>query len=74
MPEYWMWLAVVWATSGFLGYGISFGFFQRKFPTIAVEGRLGDQIYSAFIAVNGPIGLIAIVLGSGFCRYGLKWR
>ena len=68
-------LAVVgWGVSGFFAYGLAFGYFQRKFACIAVEGRRGDQVFASVMAAMGPLGLVTALLCSGFGRRGLQWK
>lgn len=63
-----------WILCGIPTYGISLGYFQREFPTIAEKGYRGNCGFALLIAIFGPIGLIVSFLSSGFAKHGLMWR
>lgn len=66
---------VIWFACGTLAYGLTFAYFQRKWPSIANFGnqRSVDRIFSLFMFFYGPFGLIVAIIQSGF-KYGLKYR
>lgn len=59
---------------GVLTYGITFGHFQRKWPSLAEEGKSGDRSFAFSIAAYGPIGLFASLTLSDFAKHGLKFK
>ncbi len=70
------WLAVGWIVCGVLGYGLDFGYFQKRFPTIADKHYKTDLWSAVFLGVTGPFGLIVIVLVATLNRglAGFKWK
>ncbi len=64
----------VWFVCGFLAYGITYAYFQRKYSLIASMSRDSDKRHALFVACFGPIGLFVSYFYSGFARYGLHWK
>lgn len=59
----------VWAVCGALAYGITFAYFEWRFP------GLGSHRYIAgCMAFAGPIGLAVAFALSGCAEHGLKFR
>ena len=67
-------LLLAWIPCGVLAYGLTLGFFQNRFASIAYKKRTADQVLAATYAILGPIGLFVAALGSRFGAYGLRWR
>jgi hypothetical protein len=65
--------AVFWGVCGFLTYGWSFAYWQRRYPEIAAENYREDKINSLFFAALGPIGLLTVIAQEGW-RYGFKLK
>lgn len=66
-------LLVIWAMCGAFAYGITFGHFQRKWPSLADKEVAEDKMVAIVMAVCGPIGLIASYILSERVKYGLKF-
>lgn len=64
---------VGWIVCGVLTYGITFAYFQKKYPIIARESYREDMGIAVFYGLLGPIGLFVILVSSGFAKYGLKF-
>lgn len=66
---------VVWFACGTLAYGLTFAYFQRKWPSIAnlENQRSVDRGFAFLVSFCGPFGLIVAIIQSGF-KYGLKYR
>lgn len=67
-------IIVGYIISAILTYGIIFGHFQGKFPTLAEKDKRTDMGFACWVALWGPIGLIIGFLLSGFAQHGLKFR
>ena len=67
-------IIIIWVICGILAYGITFGYFQRKFPLLAKRSYMEDAGFATIIGIFGVVGLLLSVCLSGFCRYGLKFR
>jgi len=53
---------ICWVICGVLAYGLSFAYFQRNWPSIAEQEYYSDMLFSIFIGVLGPIGLLSVIL------------
>ena len=62
---------VIYIVCGILAYGLTFAYFQRKWPEQAELRREGDAMLALQTALAGPIGLM--VAAKGF-KYGLLFR
>ena len=58
----------------FFTFGITVGYFQRKFPLCHKEQYRGDLMMGILYGLYGPIGLVASYFLSERAKYGLKWR
>lgn len=67
-------LGALWACAGALAYGLTLGFFQRKWPQFAWEFRLQHLGLAGMHAMSGPIGLMSALLGARGIHYGLMFR
>lgn len=61
-----------------LAYGLTFAYFQRKYPYLGQEDYLEDKKVARLTGIaqlGAPlVGLIAVLFLTGFGRYGLKFR
>lgn len=62
----------IWIVCGVLAYGITLGYYQRKWKSIADETYYQDVGLSLFMFLLGPIGLLSQLLYCG-TEYGLKF-
>jgi hypothetical protein len=69
----WWLLAIVWIVCGVIEYGVSFAYFQRRWPRIAERDYWDDLMQSVCWALFGPFSLLA-TFWSGTWGYGFKWR
>lgn len=51
-----------WLVCGFLGYGLTLAYFQRKFTSIAEMQHASDVMFAVFIGICGPVGLMAALV------------
>ena len=56
-----------------LAFGLTFAYFQRRWPTIAEEQYTKDRAFAFFLSLYGPIALI-VVLYRGRLKYGIKFK
>ncbi len=56
-----------------LSYGMSFAFWQRKFPNIAPHAYRSDIISSIMFSLLGPISLLFTYFNTNFAKYGFKF-
>lgn len=61
-----MLLLISWIVCGIAGYGFTFGYFTREYPTVAEEMAAEHRGVSLAIALAGPIGLVVILIMSGY--------
>lgn len=64
---------LVWLICGILAYGLTFAYFQRRWPTLAEEGYWSDFSLALLMGAIGPFG-IGMNLLMGRVRYGFKWK
>lgn len=64
---------IFWIACGVLAYGITYGYFQREFPTIAYESQKDDSAMALVFGALGPFGVLLSFVLSGFAKHGLKW-
>ena len=63
-----------WIACGLLDFGGYYAFCQKSYDLDeAINSELDDFSGSCFMAVFGPLTLIALALFTGF-RYGLRYR
>jgi len=55
-------IVVCWIVIGVFNYGMAFGHFQNTFPTLAPIFYRSDILFSLFLGIVGPIGLIAFLV------------
>lgn len=68
----WLQLLIAWALCGVLGYGYTFSYWQRGYPTVAVQNKRDDRWRAAVTGLWGPIGLIMVIC-DGRTRHGVKF-
>ena len=66
-------IGLAWVVCGAFAYALMFAYFQREFPSIAQRDYRIDIFRSCFVALCGPLGLLATMLITG-AKHGLKWR
>lgn len=64
---------LVWLICGIVAYGLTFAFFQKKWPTLAEETYWSDFRLALLVGIIGPFG-IAMNVVMGNVRHGFKWR
>lgn len=60
-----------------LSYGLTFGYFQRRFPGLAGRDYYGDRSFAAHFGLMTfflPLLILVPFFCSDFGRYGLKFR
>lgn len=69
-----------WALCGFLAYGLTYAFFQNKWPAIAKMTEAEDFKFALVMAITGPVGFIATTICIAFDYtkyrrfYGFQWK
>ena len=63
---------ILWVACGVATVGITFAYFQSKFPLIAAENEREDLGAGFLFGLTGPIGLIVLFFATGFAQFG--WR
>ena len=78
--EFLTFAAAIWAGAGIIcapfAYGLSFAYFQRKWPTLAADDYGRDRAGAAgfaVLALVAPPSIITHLVGDG-TAYGLKFR
>lgn len=66
-------ILVLYLLASFLTYGISLGFWQGEFQSMAKEDCRGDAGVSMLLSIPSPITLPMIYLLSGFAEHGLQF-
>lgn len=71
-------IILFWLGVGIIGYGASYAYLQREYPTSADGFRTSDRVFSVFAAVCGPIGLLSLILmwlgrGKKIFKHGLLY-
>ena len=61
-----------WLACGFAAAGVYYADLQRSYPDLAKKNRREDAWNAVFVGVEGPIGLLAALLNSGFAEHGWK--
>lgn len=59
-----------WLVCGFLAYGLTFAYFQRKYPVLAAHDVADDRDFALKFACMGPFALLLAFGLSEFGRYG----
>lgn len=71
-------LGVAWVVTGGVAYGIALGAHrwetERAAPYLGPEWKRRDLLFSVFLGLLGPVGLVVAFLASGFARHGLRWK
>lgn len=67
-----------WTACALLCYGLTFATFQREFPRSTKSGEEGDFVFSIFMGILGPIGLVIVTLvlllfGVKIWKHGFKF-
>ncbi len=69
----WIAACAIWIVCGVWAYGLTFGYFQGKWPNIAKGFESLHRRLALTIAVGGPLG-VGFALWEGGTKYGLKFR
>jgi len=67
---------IVWLCFSVLAFGVSFAYWQRKYPYSAKSKFIDDLKFSLYLSLGGPISFIVIVLftsDNGLLKYGFKF-
>lgn len=67
-------IIIVYLIFAVLTYGITLGYFQKRWPTVADMSYEKDMCFAIFLSLFQPAGLIMSFVLSNFCKYGLKFR
>ena len=59
---------------GVLSYGLTFGYFQKAFPSLAERDYREDKNRAIISAFLGIAGLLAILIASCTDWQGFKWK
>jgi hypothetical protein len=49
---------IAYIACGIVGYGITFGYFQNEFQTVAREWRTVYRCFAVFVGLLGPVGIL----------------
>lgn len=66
-------IGILWVACSVIGYGYSFGYYQRRFPNIADFMYRADQRTCMLMAITGPVNLLAL-FACDMYKHGTKWR
>ena len=66
-------LGVLYIACCILSYGLNFAYWQRHYPSLAVDMYKDDVQDSIMQSLAGPISLAVALLLHG-TKHGLKWR
>lgn len=67
-----LYLIIIWAICGFFGYGITLAYFEGEF---SFGNNYRENLgFSTFVALCGPLGLLSIILMTGFCKHGFRLK
>ena len=66
-------LIIAWIICGALGYGLTFAFYQKTYPTLASRCESDDRDAALFVGMCGVIGLIAVIAYCGM-HNGLMYK
>ena len=64
---------MVYVLCGVLAYGISFAFYQNKYPGRSKQGYRADKIHSILVGCTGVFGFVAVLAVLGV-KYGIKFK
>ena len=64
----------IWVVCSVLSYGLSFAYFQRKYPALAKRDYKKDMLTCAFWSLFGPMSIVAMIINIRSFKYGLKFR
>lgn len=62
----------LWIACGFVAHGLTFAYFQRRWPRLAENDEDGDRAFARLVGSSGPIGLLVALIAGG-TKYGLKF-
>jgi len=51
-----------WIVVGIFNYGLTFGYFQNNWPTVANLQRREDMLVALFYGILGPLALFAFLI------------
>ena len=63
---------IFWIACGYAAYGMTFAYFQRKFPSIAEGHVAADKKLARLVFLVGPFGLL-VSMCSGYLQYGFLY-
>lgn len=58
-----LFLLLFYIVSGAIGSGMTYAYFQRKFPTIAYDQNFDDGMFAIFAFITGPISMVTALIG-----------
>ena len=64
----------IWVVCSVLSYGLSFAYFQRKYPMLAKRDYRRDMLVCVVISLVGPMSLILTLINFRSFKYGMKFR
>lgn len=64
-------ILIIWLLLGLWTYGLTFAYYQGRWPQFAAENRNADRLFALFTALLAPISFPVVALNLGF-QYG--WR
>jgi len=64
---------VVYVLCGVLAYGISFAFYQNKYPGRLKQDYKADKIHAVAVGCTGVFGFVAVLAVLGV-KYGIKFK
>lgn len=56
-----------------IAYGITFAYYQRRYPLIAKDWYYLDMRFAIFVSLTGPFQLVSQLLIHGI-KYGVKFK
>lgn len=62
-----------WIAFGVLGYGMTLGYFQNKYPSVRNTFAGTDTVFAVAVGLTGPIGFVVAFVSSDGTRYGFRW-
>jgi hypothetical protein len=65
---------IIWIACGVLAYGATLAYFQREYPSTALEFEHNDRAFAVLLGTLGPIGLFVAVVSNKRFKHGFMWR
>jgi len=66
-------ICLFWIVCGVFAFGLTFAYFQRKYPSTAEERYRVDLCFALALAIFGPLGLSCALVNGGY-EYRLKFK